>query len=139
MSARVFGFFTTVQRTAGSLGPFLFSLVGRLTGHQHAGFLAVMLLFFIGLALLLAVDYDRGARACAERALLGGGGGGGGGDGGGGGGGGGRGGGGGSSGGAGVRYAPVPGDVGRGGGGGGGWSAAAVVPDAEVAGAAAKT
>ena len=59
MAARVFGFYTTVGRAAGSIGPFLFGLIVSVTGDQHSGFVVVVILFFIGTCMLLKVDAAR--------------------------------------------------------------------------------
>ena len=59
MAARVFGFYTTVGRAAGSMGPFLFGIIVSVTGNQHSGFVVVVILFFVGTCMLLKVDAKR--------------------------------------------------------------------------------
>ncbi len=59
-SAEFFGFFSTGQRFAGILGPFLFGLIAQLTGSSRWGILSVAFFFVAGAALLLFVNETKG-------------------------------------------------------------------------------
>ena len=63
---QIFGFFTTIGRAAGSLGPLVFGLCVQITGDQHSGFIVVVGLFAIGLVLLYQVDFVRGEARVSE-------------------------------------------------------------------------
>jgi UMF1 family MFS transporter len=65
-SAEFFGFFSTGEKFAGILGPFLFGLIAQLTGSSRWGILSVTLFFFIGAFVLLWVDEAEGQRVAAE-------------------------------------------------------------------------
>lgn len=61
-SSEFFGFFSVSSKFAGILGPFLFAIVGQLTGSSRLSIVA-LIVFFIGGALILArVDVDEGQR-----------------------------------------------------------------------------
>lgn len=65
--AEFFGFLSLSSKFSASAGPFLFGLVGMLTGSVRLGILAVLGFFVIGMALLTLVDLDKGR----EEALAG--------------------------------------------------------------------
>jgi UMF1 family MFS transporter len=64
-SAKFFGLFSTGEKFAGILGPFLFGMVGQLTGSSRWGILSVALFFVVGAALLLRVNETEGRRVAA--------------------------------------------------------------------------
>lgn len=61
-SAEFFGFFSTSEKIAGILGPFLFGLIGQATGASRGGTLLVLGFFLVGGFLLLLVDVEAGRR-----------------------------------------------------------------------------
>ncbi|MFQ5593303.1 MAG: MFS transporter [Anaerolineae bacterium] len=61
-SSEFFGFFSVSAKFAGILGPFLFAVVGQLTGSSRLSIIS-LIIFFIGGALILTrVDVDEGQR-----------------------------------------------------------------------------
>jgi UMF1 family MFS transporter len=61
-SSEFFGFFSVSSKFAGILGPFLFALVGQLTGSSRLSIVS-LIVFFIGGALILTrVDVEEGQR-----------------------------------------------------------------------------
>lgn len=64
-SAKFFGLFSTGEKFAGIAGPFLFGLIGQLTGSSRWGILSVTLFLAVGAALLLRVDETEGRRVAA--------------------------------------------------------------------------
>ena len=64
-SAKFFGLFSTGEKFAGIAGPFLFGLIGQLTGSSRWGILSVALFFVVGAALLLRVNETEGRRVAA--------------------------------------------------------------------------
>lgn len=65
-SAKFFGLFSTGQRLAGILGPFLFGLIGQLAGSSRWGILSIALFFVVGAVLLSRVNEAEGQRVAAE-------------------------------------------------------------------------
>jgi UMF1 family MFS transporter len=62
LSSEFFGFFSVSAKFAGILGPFLFALVGQLTGSSRLSIFA-LIIFFVGGALILTqVDEEEGRR-----------------------------------------------------------------------------
>ncbi len=62
LSSEFFGFFSVSAKFAGILGPFLFALVGQLTGSSRLSIVA-LIVFFVGGALILTqVDEEEGRR-----------------------------------------------------------------------------
>ncbi len=59
-NAEFFGFYTLSGKFASILGPFLFALIGDLTGSTRTAILVLNLFFFIGLVLLALVNVKRG-------------------------------------------------------------------------------
>mgnify|MGYP001040942018 FL=1 len=58
--AEFFGFLSLSSKFSASAGPFLFGLVGALTGSIRLGILAVLAFFVIGILLLMTVDLAKG-------------------------------------------------------------------------------
>jgi len=65
--AEFFGFLALSSKFSASAGPFLFGLVGALTGSVRLGILAVLAFFVIGILLLMLVNLNKGR----EEALAG--------------------------------------------------------------------
>jgi UMF1 family MFS transporter len=65
-SAEFFAFFAISGKFASILGPFLFALIIDLTGSARLAILTLATLFVIGLALLAAVDVERGRKLVDE-------------------------------------------------------------------------
>ncbi len=62
-SAEFFGFYNVSSKFAGILGPFLFGIVGQLTGTSRLSIAAIVLFFFIGGLVLTTVDHSQGIKA----------------------------------------------------------------------------
>lgn len=67
-SAEFFGFFSVSAKFAGIVGPFLFGLVGELTGTSRLSIISLIVFFVVGGALLLVVDEQEGMRRAQEEA-----------------------------------------------------------------------
>jgi UMF1 family MFS transporter len=65
-SAEFFGFFSTGEKFAGIVGPFLFGAIAQIGGSSRWGILCITPAFIIGAALLLRVDEYEGQRVVAE-------------------------------------------------------------------------
>jgi UMF1 family MFS transporter len=59
-SAEFFGFYNMSSKFAGIAGPFLFALVGQLTGTSRLSILAIISFFIIGGLILFTVDHQKG-------------------------------------------------------------------------------
>ncbi|MBM7565324.1 MFS transporter [Paenibacillus sacheonensis] len=59
-TAEFFGFLSLSSKFASVAGPFVFSVVGTLTGSSRYGILALLAFFIIGIAILVYVDVDKG-------------------------------------------------------------------------------
>ena len=59
-NAEFFGFYTLSGKFASILGPFLFALIGDLTGSTRTAILVLNLFFLIGIILLALVNVERG-------------------------------------------------------------------------------
>ena len=64
-SAEFFGFFSTMSKFAGILGPLLLGIVWRQGGEPTRGILWLVVFFVVGGGLLLLVDEKAGRRAAA--------------------------------------------------------------------------
>jgi UMF1 family MFS transporter len=62
-SAEFFGFYNVSSKFAGILGPFIFGIVGQLTGTSRISIVAIVLFFVIGGLVLMTVDHSRGIKA----------------------------------------------------------------------------
>jgi UMF1 family MFS transporter len=62
-SAEFFGFYNVSSKFAGIVGPFLFGIVGQLTGTSRISIVAIVLFFFIGGLVLTTVDHSQGIKA----------------------------------------------------------------------------
>ena len=62
-SAEFFGFYNVSSKFAGIIGPFLFGLVGQLTGTSRISIVAIVIFFFVGALLLTTVDHSQGIQA----------------------------------------------------------------------------
>lgn len=65
-SAEFFGFYDVSSKFAGIAGPFLFALVGQLTGSSRLSIIALIVFFVGGIALLSRVDEQEGIRVAQE-------------------------------------------------------------------------
>ncbi len=67
-SAEFFGFYNVSSKFAGIVGPFLFGIVGQLTGTSRISIVAIVLFFVIGGLVLTTVDHSQGIKAalCEE-------------------------------------------------------------------------
>lgn len=65
-AAEFFGFLNVSSKFASMFGPFVFALVGQLTGSSRLGILSLVAFFLIGIGLLGRVDLNKGIRE-AER------------------------------------------------------------------------
>jgi UMF1 family MFS transporter len=62
-SAEFFGFYNVSSKFAGIVGPFLFGIVGQLTGTSRISIVAIVLFFVIGGLVLTTVDHSQGIKA----------------------------------------------------------------------------
>jgi len=62
-SAEYFGFYGVGEKVSGILGPFLFGLVGQMTGSSRYAIVSLVVFFVTGGVLLWRVDETRGALA----------------------------------------------------------------------------
>jgi UMF1 family MFS transporter len=65
-SLEFFGFYDVSGKFAGIAGPALFALVGQVTGSSRLGIAALVVFFFSGICLLLAVDEKDGIRLAEQ-------------------------------------------------------------------------
>ncbi|HHS97174.1 MAG TPA: MFS transporter [Chloroflexi bacterium] len=65
-SAEFFGFYKISSKFAGIAGPFLFGLVGQLTGSSRLSIIALIVFFIGGIILLTFVDEKEGIRVAQE-------------------------------------------------------------------------
>jgi UMF1 family MFS transporter len=64
-SAEFFGFFSTGEKFAGIVGPFLFGVIGQVGGSSRWSILSITTFFIVGAVLLLRVNESEGQRAAA--------------------------------------------------------------------------
>ncbi|MGC9357814.1 MAG: MFS transporter, partial [Anaerolineae bacterium] len=69
-SAEFFGFYDISSKFAGIAGPFIFALVGQLTGSSRLGIAALIVFFLGGMVLLTRVDEEDGRRVAAQENRL---------------------------------------------------------------------
>ena len=70
-SGEFFGLFGVMEKFSAILGPLLFTAAGILLGNTRWAILSLILFFFVGIALLIRVDVDKGRQvAQAEDAAL---------------------------------------------------------------------
>ncbi|GAB4336084.1 MAG: MFS transporter [Candidatus Abyssubacteria bacterium] len=62
-SAEFFGFYSVSSKFAGIVGPFVFALVGHITGTSRLSIVSLIFFFVVGGLLLWRVDVEEGARA----------------------------------------------------------------------------
>ncbi|WP_181349264.1 MFS transporter [Thalassobacillus sp. CUG 92003] len=60
--AEFYGFYGISAKFAAIFGPFMFALVGQLTGSSRYGILSLLLFFIVGIILLQRVDIDKGIK-----------------------------------------------------------------------------
>jgi UMF1 family MFS transporter len=65
-SAEFFGFLSVSSKFSSSFGPFVFGIVGQLTGNARYGILALLVFFVGGILLLLKVNLVKGEREAIE-------------------------------------------------------------------------
>lgn len=62
-----FGFYGISSKFAAIFGPFLFALVGQLTGSSRLGIISLVIFFIVGIVLLRFVDIDKGMKEAKKR------------------------------------------------------------------------
>jgi UMF1 family MFS transporter len=62
-SAEFFGFYNVSSKFAGIIGPFLFGVVGQLTGTSRISIVAIVIFFLVGALVLTTVDHAKGIEA----------------------------------------------------------------------------
>lgn len=65
-TAEFFGFYSVSSKLAGVAGPFIFGLVGQLTGTGRWGILSLVVFFVVGAFLLAAIKPEEGIRVARE-------------------------------------------------------------------------
>ncbi|MEX1031265.1 MAG: MFS transporter [Paenibacillaceae bacterium] len=65
-SAEFFGFLSVSSKFSSSFGPFVFAIVGQITGNARYGILALLLFFVGGIILLTRVNLAKGEREAVE-------------------------------------------------------------------------
>lgn len=65
-TSEFFGFLNVSNKFSSILGPFVFSMVGLLTGSSRLAILSLVLFFAAGIAMLTRVNIDKGAREAEE-------------------------------------------------------------------------
>lgn len=61
-TGELFGFVNITSKFSSIFGPFVFGLVGQLTGSQRLGILSLILFFGLGIAILLRVNVEQGKK-----------------------------------------------------------------------------
>lgn len=61
-----FGFFSLTGKFASVLGPFVFALVGQLTGSSRLGILSLVFFFLVGILLLFRVNIPKGEKEALD-------------------------------------------------------------------------
>lgn len=64
--AEFFGFLTVSSKFSAIVGPFVFSIVGLMTGSSRLGILALVIFFIVGIVMLTKVDLKKGAAEAAS-------------------------------------------------------------------------
>ncbi|GAA0490577.1 MFS transporter [Salinibacillus aidingensis] len=67
--AEFYGFYGISSKFAAIVGPFVFGLVGQLTGSSRLGILALLVFFIVGILLLQMVNIEKGEREAEEASL----------------------------------------------------------------------
>ena len=62
-SAEFFGFYNVSSKFAGIIGPFLFGVVGQVTGTSRLSIIAIVIFFLAGALILATVDHAKGIEA----------------------------------------------------------------------------
>lgn len=65
-SAEFFGFFGVSSKFAAITGPFLFGIVGQITGNSRWGILAIAFFFIVGILMLSRVNVEKGIKEGLE-------------------------------------------------------------------------
>lgn len=65
--AEFFGFYGISSKFAAIFGPFVFALVGQLTGSSRLGILSLIFFFAVGILLLFILDIDKGVEQAKQR------------------------------------------------------------------------
>lgn len=65
-SAEFFGFLSVSSKFSSSFGPFVFGIVGQITGSSRYGILALLLFFIGGILMLTTVNLAKGEREAVE-------------------------------------------------------------------------
>lgn len=65
-SAEFFGFLGISSKFAAIAGPFIFGLVGQITGSSRYGIIALMVFFIAGIIILSTVDVEKGRKIARE-------------------------------------------------------------------------
>ena len=69
-TAEFFGFYDISSKIAGIAGPFLFGVVGQLTGSSRLSIISLIIFFIGGMLLLTTVNVEEGQRAAREVELM---------------------------------------------------------------------
>ncbi|PKR78256.1 MFS transporter [Halalkalibacillus sediminis] len=67
--AEFFGFFAVSAKFSAVFGPFIFAMVGQLTGSTRLGILSLLLFFVVGLVLLQFVDIEKGEKEANDASI----------------------------------------------------------------------
>ena len=65
-SAEFFGFFSVSAKFAGIAGPFIFAIVGQITGQSRLSIISLVIFFVLGAIILSRVDEKEGVRVAEE-------------------------------------------------------------------------
>ena len=65
-TAEFFGFYDISSKIAGIAGPFLFGVVGQLTGSSRLSIISLIIFFIGGMLLLTTVNVEEGQRTARE-------------------------------------------------------------------------
>lgn len=69
-NAEFFGFYGISSKFAAVFGPFVFGLVGQLTGSSRLGIFSLIIFFIIGIILLQMVDVEKGINQAKNKTVL---------------------------------------------------------------------
>lgn len=69
-TAEFFGFYDISSKVAGIAGPFLFGVVGQLTGSSRLSIISLLIFFVVGAALLTTVNEEEGIKVAREMERL---------------------------------------------------------------------
>ncbi len=67
--AEFYGFYGISAKFSAIFGPFVFALVGQLTGSSRLGIVSLLIFFIVGIFLLTKVDIEKGKQEAAEAGM----------------------------------------------------------------------